>query len=101
MRAFVIDSMDWPRARRRFAFLRGGFFMKANCSFVIATFVVAGNLQNVVRAGETTADEQAIRDSAKEFVDAYDHGNAEAVAAKWTTDGEYIIGSRLVKGRSA
>src|SRR4051812_5034494 len=75
--------------------------MKVNWCFVLALLVVAGQSQSVLRAGDMTAEEQAIRNSAKEFADAYDHGNAEAVAAKWTTDGEYIIGSRSVKGRSA
>jgi uncharacterized protein (TIGR02246 family) len=55
----------------------------------------------LLRAAEATASGDAIRQAAREFVDAYDHGNAEAVAAHWTPDGEYIIGQNSVKGRAA
>jgi uncharacterized protein (TIGR02246 family) len=48
-----------------------------------------------------TADEDAIRRSADEFVDAYDHANAENVAALWAPDGEYMVGHNSVKGRDA
>src|SRR4051794_25945843 len=75
--------------------------MKCHWCFVALVLTAVLQLQCVLRAGEMTAEEQAIRNSAKEFVDEYDHRNAEAVAAKWTTDGEYIIGSRSVKGRAA
>jgi uncharacterized protein (TIGR02246 family) len=75
--------------------------MKCHWRLVALVLASLGQLQNVLRAGEMTAEEQAIRNSAKEFVDAYDHGNGEAVAAQWTTDGEYIIGPRSVKGRAA
>ncbi len=55
----------------------------------------------ISRAAETSAEENAVRQTAKAFVDAYDRGDAEAVAALWTEDGEYIIGNDTVKGRPA
>lgn len=45
--------------------------------------------------------ESAIRQSAKEFVDAYNHADADALAAQWTEDGEYKIGRESLKGRAA
>lgn len=52
-------------------------------------------------AAETSAEENAVRQTANAFVDAYDRGDAAAVAALWTEDGEYTIGNDTVKGRSA
>ena len=52
-------------------------------------------------ATETTAAEDAVRRSAQEFVAAFDAGNAEAIAAQWTPDGEYTIGLESLKGREA
>jgi uncharacterized protein (TIGR02246 family) len=65
--------------------------------------LVAMNLVMVQtsRAAETSAEEVAIRQSARAFVEAFDEGRAEAVAALWTEDAEYIVGSTTVKGRSA
>ena len=50
-------------------------------------------------AAETNAAEDAIRHTAQQFVEAYDHGNAKDVAALWTPDGEYAIGHDSIKGR--
>lgn len=60
-------------------------------------------LTGIVRSGaaETGPEERAIRREAKEFADAYNQGKAEAVAAQWTKDGEYIIGQQTIKGRDA
>lgn len=52
-----------------------------------------------IRAAESTAVDDAIRQSAKAFEDAYDRGDAKAVAALWAPDGEYIIGLNRIKGR--
>jgi uncharacterized protein (TIGR02246 family) len=52
-------------------------------------------------AANADSDEAAIRQAAKEFVAAYDKRNAGAVAAHWTSDGEYAIGQKTVKGRDA
>lgn len=68
---------------------------------IITTLVISLILAQAMRAAETTAEENAIRQSAQKFVEAYDHGNAEAVAAQWTPDGEYTIGHESVKGREA
>lgn len=45
-------------------------------------------------------EQNAIRETARAFVQAYDAGNAEAIAALWTDDGEYIVGARIAKGRA-
>ncbi len=58
-------------------------------------------LQQPSGAAETTAADDAIRRTAQEFIEAYDHGDAAAVAAQWVPDGEYIIGERSVRGREA
>src|SRR5215208_3029141 len=50
-------------------------------------------------AAEVPNEEQAIRQSAKEFVAAYDRGDARAVASQWAEDGQYTIGQQTVKGR--
>jgi uncharacterized protein (TIGR02246 family) len=52
-------------------------------------------------AAEVSPDEQAIRQAAKDFADAYDKGDAKAVAAHWTKDAEYAIGPTTIKGRDA
>lgn len=56
--------------------------------------------RGVVSAEPTKLDEE-IRASAKNFAAAYNRADADAVAAHWTDDGEYQIGSNFVKGRSA
>jgi len=71
-----------------------------------ALIVGAVLLLNVIRvqlidAAETNAVEAAIRQSANEFVAAYDRGDADAVAAQWADDGEYKLGHESVKGRAA
>jgi uncharacterized protein (TIGR02246 family) len=54
-----------------------------------------------IRAAETSAAEKAIKQAAQAFVDAYDRGDADGVAAQWTKDGEYIVGDTTVKGRDS
>jgi uncharacterized protein (TIGR02246 family) len=54
-----------------------------------------------VQAAENTATEDAIRQTAEAFTDAYDRGNAEAIAALWAPDAEYIVGNNRVKGCEA
>jgi uncharacterized protein (TIGR02246 family) len=58
---------------------------------------LVGNRASV--AAEMGPEERAIRKDAKEFSDAYNQGNAEAVASQWTKDGEYTVGQQTVKGR--
>jgi uncharacterized protein (TIGR02246 family) len=52
-------------------------------------------------AAQSNAAEDAVRRTAQVFTEAFNHGNAEAVAALWTQDGEYTIGRRSLKGREA
>lgn len=46
-------------------------------------------------------EKSMIEQSAKAFVTAYDAGDAKAVAALWTANGEYSLGSQTLKGRAA
>ncbi len=75
--------------------------MNKSACIVIASLVVSVLCNQAVDAAETRPEERAIRNEAKEFADAYNQGNAEAVAAQWTKDGEYTIGQHTVKGRDA
>ena len=53
-----------------------------------------------IRAAED--DAAAIASTAEAFVGAFDKGDAQAVAAFWTPDGDYIDQTgRLSKGREA
>jgi uncharacterized protein (TIGR02246 family) len=68
--------------------------------FTLATCVAAVIVLGGQRAfAADKAIEDAIRQSAEEFTEAYNHGNADAVAAQWTPDGEYTIGRESLKGR--
>ncbi|HEX3598663.1 MAG TPA: SgcJ/EcaC family oxidoreductase [Lacipirellulaceae bacterium] len=68
---------------------------------VCSALILASNVPSLLYAAPSTSAEDAIRRSAQEFVEAYDHGNAEAVAAEWAPDGDYIIGQQTIKGREA
>lgn len=46
-------------------------------------------------------EQNAIEDTARAFVAAYDAGDAARLAALWTNDGEYVVGQTVVKGRPA
>jgi len=70
--------------------------LAATCAVFLGAFLPAATT-----AAETTAAEDAVRRSAQEFVSAFDAGNAEAIAAQWTPDGEYTIGRESLKGRAA
>src|SRR6185295_18388475 len=53
-------------------------------------------------AGGTSADEEAIRKSARDFSSAFENGDAKAVAAFWTEQGEYYDDTGVVlRGRAA
>lgn len=75
--------------------------MKNAICTLIAMIIVSVLGNALLGAGEMTAEEQAIRKSAEDFVAAYDRGDAAAVAAHWAKDGEYTIGQQTVKGRNA
>jgi uncharacterized protein (TIGR02246 family) len=51
---------------------------------------------------ETTAEENSLMNNAKAFVDAFEKGDAKAVAAFWADDGDYVdVNGRHLQGRSA
>ncbi|MEX0643199.1 MAG: SgcJ/EcaC family oxidoreductase [Pirellulales bacterium] len=52
-------------------------------------------------AASISPEQNAIQETARAFVQAYDAGDAQAVAALWTEDGEYVVGQTTVKGRPA
>jgi len=89
-RCAAIDSSCWKRP------------MKIN-SFLLTVAFVCFSLISLqpCNAANAGPEESAIRQAAKEFVAAYDKGDAGAVAAHWTADGEYAIGQKTVKGRDA
>jgi SnoaL-like domain len=58
----------------------------------------------LVLAGATTSDPQeaAITKTAEAFVEAFQKGDAKAVASFWTPDGDYVdLTGRLLNGRPA
>ncbi len=75
--------------------------MKSLTFDVIAIFLVTFAYSQIAAAADSTGAEDAIRQSAKDFTDAYDRGDADSLAAQWTKDGEYSIGNDTVKGREA
>ena len=67
----------------------------------LAGIMTCGNSQ-VSAADPDQQQISAITDSAKAFVEAFHKGDAKAVAAFWTPDGDYVDEhGRLVKGRKA
>lgn len=58
------------------------------------------SLTAVASAQQVSPNKAAIEQSAQAFVTAYDAGNAGAIAALWTPDGEYSVGSQTVKGQA-
>jgi uncharacterized protein (TIGR02246 family) len=66
------------------------------CSTIAA--IVAFNVQ-LASAADPSAEETAVRNTAQAFVDAFNKGDAKAVAALWTEDGDYSLGADTVKGR--
>jgi uncharacterized protein (TIGR02246 family) len=75
--------------------------MKRSLLAIVAIFFATFGQCNFALAADNTGAEDAIRKSAKEFSDAYDRGDANAIASQWTTDGEYSIGRDTIKGRDA
>jgi uncharacterized protein (TIGR02246 family) len=55
-----------------------------------------------IAANQETDDKEAIFNNAKAFVDAFEKGDAAAVAAFWAEDGDYVdLDGRHLQGRSA
>ncbi|WP_197454448.1 SgcJ/EcaC family oxidoreductase [Stieleria varia] len=62
--------------------------------------LVEADASVVAEAKPISPDLDAIRDASQSFVDAFNHHDANAVAALWTKDGEYIDGAgRVLVGR--
>jgi uncharacterized protein (TIGR02246 family) len=75
--------------------------MKRSFFALCAALVLTNNSPQQVAAAESNSAEDAIRRTAQQFVEAYDQGKAQDVAALWTPDGEYAIGRETLKGRKA
>jgi uncharacterized protein (TIGR02246 family) len=53
-------------------------------------------------SAETAAEENSLTNNAKAFIDAFEKGDAKAVAAFWAEDGDYVdVDGRHLQGRSA
>jgi len=71
---------------------------RAQLSMVMATVIFAAFVPTLLHSEENTpenssaasADKQAIRKSADDFVAAFNRRDAKALASHWTEDGEYI-----------
>ena len=86
--------------------------MKSKWSFVAVAGLLAAATAGFLVAQDRTpgggtaparpADEQAIRAAAQAFVRAFEKGDANAVAAAWTEEGEYVDEDGTpVRGRAA
>ena len=58
------------------------------------------SLTATLSAQQSSPEREAIEQSAQAFVTAYNAGNAEAIAALWTPEGEYSVGNQTFKGRA-
>lgn len=69
--------------------------------FLTLAFVLAGAA--VARSEDPAAAQQAaIAKKAQAFIEAFHKGDAQALAAFWTPDGDYVdVSGRLLKGRKA
>jgi uncharacterized protein (TIGR02246 family) len=72
-------------------------FIRVTFALITATIFV----EPFAAGAENSNAEEAIRRTADSFTEAYNQGNAKALAALWTEDGEYAIGPTKVKGRDA
>jgi len=72
---------------------------------LLAMFTLVFFQPSLVTAGgadQQTSDKEAIFTNAKAFVDAFEKGDAKAVAAFWAEDGDYIdLTGRQLQGRAA
>ena len=71
--------------------------------FLLAVACVITWRSSPAKAAEPDPQQIAtITDSAKAFVEAFHKGDAKAVAAFWTPDGDYVdVHGRMIKGRKA
>jgi uncharacterized protein (TIGR02246 family) len=70
-------------------------------SAFVLLFVLGAPAAWTQQPASPSPEQNAVQETARAFVEAYDRGDAPAVAALWADDGEYIIGQRTVKGRPA
>jgi uncharacterized protein (TIGR02246 family) len=69
---------------------------------LLALACVIGRGNSPVRAAESDSPEAAITKTAEAFVEAFQKGDAKAVASFWTPDGDYVDpAGRVLKGRAA
>ncbi len=74
--------------------------LKTTCAICAA--LCSAPLVLLGQTNDNDADLAAIRQTAKSYLDAFDQGDAKAVAAHWTEDGEYIDQTGLaLLGREA
>ena len=71
---------------KRLVFLT--FVLVTGCLFTLASSPPVPALQNSAGAGHEDRDIEAVKQSAKEFAEAYNRGDAKALAAQWTENGE-------------
>ena len=67
--------------------------LRAGALFVAVNSIVL----QASSAAESSAKDEEIHQTARAFVEAFDSGNAAAVAALWTDDGDYIADHATVK----
>ena len=83
---------------------RGGLWVSL-AGALVAPFVCCGSAfadDSAAASGASKAELAAIMESSKAFVAAFDRGDAKAVAALWTEDGEYVDEAGSVfRGRQA
>jgi len=71
-------------------------------TIIALQLLVASPLPVRATGSEISGDENSIINNAKAFVDAFDKGDAKAVAAFWAEDGDYVdLNGRHMQGRSA
>ncbi len=75
--------------------------MQQFCLVFCVSLIIATNFLPSCRGDVPGLPEDAIRQSAQQFVNVYDKGDAKGVAALWTPDGDYTIGHQSFKGRTA
>lgn len=68
----------------------------------LALACALGSGSSPARAAESDPQEAAITKTAEAFVEAFQKGDAKAVAAFWTQDGDYVdLTGRVLNGRPA
>ncbi len=75
--------------------------MRSTMFWLIAPLALAASVgARPALAADNAADEAAIKKNAEAFITAFDKGDAKAVAAFWTADGDYVDETgRHMKGR--